>query len=595
MPEFALPLSKRSDVQAAVSGSGTVGTFGTFTVAGLAQYQRYLPTTTSGSQIDYGSGVSTLPIRRAIVQVMSGTTPIATGYTDDSGNYSVPTTVTTGATIFVRIQARSTVTGYSKDGLGGASAENCAGGGWDIRVVNNVTGSASSQTDATLRPQYALDSSTFSAPANGTQTVNMTASMAFNGTTYTARSGAPFALLDTAISAIETACQGRAAITFPTVYMNWSADNTTASGNRYEGNISTSFFTTETTAKTANLYILGKENTDTDELDNHVVAHEFGHFLENKIYRSDSIGGAHSLGDSLDPRLAFGEGFGNAFSGIVHSDPVYIDTSGSLQGTGFNIDVSTAPSSNSDRGPWSERAMQYMLYHFWQQRGSFDRIHNVLENYQKTSDASTNGLTFVAYYAQNYGQTDDDLTTTWTNAGILASPINGLCTGSCGAATPVYSPFDVDNDLGFAYTVNRNYKQTGGSSFAAPFWQMYRPLVSGTNAATTHDQISLGGYTLTSANLNKFGMHRLYTVTATSSTTTVSIPSLTQSGRTCSNGDYLDLAVYGKGVLLGADEATSGATASCPTVTFCSTPGQTYIVDVIGFGTVGSYTLSVSP
>lgn len=574
--------------------SGDVSAFAAFTVAGLAQYEYYEPTTTGGSQMDYGSK-QIAPIRRATVQIMNGTTVLATGVTNDTGNYSIAVDTTPGTTLFVRVLSRTTVTSNTRDGLGGAMLENCLGASWDVRVVDNVTGNSASQNNASLRPIYALDSSTFSSPASGTEAVNPTAAMNFNGTIYTSRAGAPFRIMDIAVASMETACQGRANINFPLVYINWSEDNTPSSGNRYQGFIGTSFFTTETSALVANLYILGAVGSDTDELDSHVVTHEFGHYLENKIYRSDSIGGNHSLTDSLDPRLAFGEGFGNAFSAIVQNDPLYIDTSGAAQGSGFSINVSTAPSTANNRGYWSETSMQYMIYQFWQSRGSYDRIHNILETYQKVSDAVTSGLTFVSFYASVYGQTADALTTTWTGAGALSSPINSLCTGSCAAGTPVYSPFDLDNDLGSAFASTRGYNQAGSNSFAAAFWQMYRPLSSGTNAATAHDQIALGGYTLNASNLNKLGLRRLYTVTATGTSTTVRVASITQSGVTCSNSDRLDMAVYRRGVLVGLDEAASGGTASCPSVTFCSTPGQTYIVEIAGFGTVGAYTLSVSP
>lgn len=574
----------------------SIGPLATSTVSGTIQYQRYLPTSVPSSKMDYTS-VVTRPVRRAIVQIMNGTTVVASGLTNDLGAYSINIDVAAGTSIFVRVQARSAVTAYVKDTLGGADAENCNGGSWDVQVVNNVTNNACSASTASLRPLYVLDGTAFSAPASGTTTKNMTASTLFSAGAYTNRSGAPFALLDTAISALETACQGRAAIDFPVLYMNWSKDNAPVSGNRYAGSISTSFFTTESTAKTANLYILGKASSDTDEFDDHVVAHEFGHFLENKIYRSDSIGGSHSLTDSLDPRLAFGEGFGNAFSGMVHRDPLYIDTSGSLQASGFKIDVSTAPATTDDRGPWSEASMQYMLYTLWNNHssGAFDRIHNVLENFQKTSSAPTTGLTFASYYASQYGVAGDSLSTIWGTA--LDSPMNAVCTGACGTT---YELFDSDNDLGEYYKTGgggpRRYRQGGsGSNFTAPFWQIYRPLSSGLNATTTHDQITFGGYTVNSANLNKFGLHRLYTVTATATTTTVSVSSITQAGITCANADLLDMAIYYKGTLLGADETSAGATSSCPSVTFATAIGQTYLVDVIGFGTVGAYTMTVTP
>jgi hypothetical protein len=56
------------------------------------------------------------------------------------------------------------------------------------------------------------------------------------------------------------------------------------------------------------MFLLGKEDVDTDEFDTHVVVHEWGHYFESAVSRSDSPGGNHALGDLLDARLAFGEG-----------------------------------------------------------------------------------------------------------------------------------------------------------------------------------------------------------------------------------------------------------------------------------------------
>ncbi len=594
--------SAKSVFSVPLSSSSTVGTLAAYTVSGTIQYERFLPgysdngtpgtTADDHVELDY-TVTQTAPVRRAVVQVLNGSTPIASGVTDDNGNYSIAVDVPVGTSLVVRTMARSTVTNYVKDAVGVGPDENCQGASWDIRVVNNVTNNVNSQSDHSLRPQYVLDSNPFVTAGASAITTNVTAAMTWNGTTYTARSGAPFALLDTAIAGLETACQGRANISFPLLYMNWSADNTTTAGNRYQGNISTSFYTTELTSKIANLYILGKINVDTDELDRHIVAHEFGHYLENKIYRSDSIGGSHSLSDSLDPRLAFGEGFGNAFSAIVHNDGTYYDTSGATQATGFRIIVSNPPTATDDRGPWSETSMQYLIWRLWSARTSFDRIGNILENYQKTTAAVTNGVTFASYYGQVYGVATDDLQTTWTNAGALNTTINALCTGDCGTSFEIW---DVDNNLGADYTGTRRYRQGGtGSTQTSEFWRLYRPLVSGTNASSTHDVIKFGGYSQTSTHLNKFGLRRLFKVTATSSQTTVRVSAISSGTTTCSNDDLLDMAVYSKGTIVGLDEAVSGASASCPTVTFCSTAGETYIVEVAGFGNVTSFTMAVSP
>src|SRR5690606_4113615 len=97
-----------------------------------------------------------------------------------------------------------------------------------------------------------------------------------------------------------------------------------------EGDIQTSFYTSggapgETDdcggSIPAGIYVLGSMQIasggavgDTDEFDQHVIAHEFGHYVEDWFARSDSIGGSHGYPDKLDLRVSFGEGWGNAFA-----------------------------------------------------------------------------------------------------------------------------------------------------------------------------------------------------------------------------------------------------------------------------------------
>ncbi len=86
------------------------------------------------------------------------------------------------------------------------------------------------------------------------------------------------------------------------------------------------------------LFILGGvngdfNNGDTDHFDNSVLLHEFGHFLEDNLFVSDSPGGKHSGNKIIDPRLAWSEGWGNFFQAAVRNDPTYIDTEGNSSGT----------------------------------------------------------------------------------------------------------------------------------------------------------------------------------------------------------------------------------------------------------------------
>lgn len=78
------------------------------------------------------------------------------------------------------------------------------------------------------------------------------------------------------------------------------------------------------------LYILGGQSgalcTDTDHFDNSVILHEYAHFLEHEMAKSDSPGGSHDGRRIIDPRLAWSEGYANYFQGAVLQRANYRDT-----------------------------------------------------------------------------------------------------------------------------------------------------------------------------------------------------------------------------------------------------------------------------
>ena len=94
-------------------------------------------------------------------------------------------------------------------------------------------------------------------------------------------------------------------------------------------------------------WILGT-NRDTDEYDDAVLLHEFGHFIEGHFSRSDSPGGFHD-GSPTDPRLAWGEGYGTYFGGEVADTSLYLDGSaGGVSRT--EIDADYTADLRSSRG-----------------------------------------------------------------------------------------------------------------------------------------------------------------------------------------------------------------------------------------------------
>lgn len=74
------------------------------------------------------------------------------------------------------------------------------------------------------------------------------------------------------------------------------------------------------------IYVNGRRDVDSDEFDDHVIIHEYGHFIEQNFSKVESPGGQHMPADQLDPRLAWSEGWGNFFASACLNDPLYIDT-----------------------------------------------------------------------------------------------------------------------------------------------------------------------------------------------------------------------------------------------------------------------------
>jgi hypothetical protein len=95
----------------------------------------------------------------------------------------------------------------------------------------------------------------------------------------------------------------------------------------------------------ARLFILGGLNgdvdaSDTDQFDNSVIVHEYGHFLEDNVFATSSPGGPHDGDAIVDPRLAWSEGWGDFIQAAVLGVPTYQDTYGNANGsTGFYYDA----------------------------------------------------------------------------------------------------------------------------------------------------------------------------------------------------------------------------------------------------------------
>ena len=388
------------------------------TVSGKATYDN-VPHNTATNGLDYSS-TSQDPIRGATIQVLQGNTVIATSKTSANGDYSFNLPSLTE--VKIRVRAELTQSSVSS---------------WDVQIVDNTNSKA----------LYVLDSATFSTGVSN-QTRNLNAPSGWGGTSYTStRAAAPFHILDRVYETIKKLETVDNAINLPALDINWSVNNVAQSGDRSQGQIGTSFYSN------GEIFLLGAANSDTDEYDGHVIIHEWGHYFEDTIARSDSIGGSHSGGDRLDMRVAFGEGFGNAWSGIITDDPFYRDSYGSNQALGFSINVENNNVSN--KGWFSEGSVQAILYDLYDGLNDdtaslgLSAIYEVLTSEQKNTEAFTSIFSFITYIKDNNPAQVTQINSLVngqqivTNTDIWGS--NETNNGGNSANLPVYVNIDPDN------------------------------------------------------------------------------------------------------------------------------------------------------
>ncbi len=296
-------------------------------ISGRVTFDR-VPFNTATNGLNY-SATSRDAARGVTVEALDATgNLLACDVTDGSGNYDVEVTSNTD----VRIRAR-------------AEMVQTSGPVWDVTVIDNTSNNA----------LYALNGSLASS-GNVDSTRNLHAASGWGGSAYTStRAAAPFAILNPIYDALQKIAAIDSNVVFPPAEFGWSINNRAANGNVADGEIQTSSYTGN-----GRINILGDADVDTDEYDDHVIVHEWGHYFEDQLSRSDSIGGTHTGSDRLDPRVALGEGFGNAISGMVTDDPFYRDSGGTAQSSGFSINVES--NSVTPEGWFNEASVQSILY-----------------------------------------------------------------------------------------------------------------------------------------------------------------------------------------------------------------------------------------
>ncbi|MFL0811013.1 MAG: hypothetical protein K6L76_11410 [Agarilytica sp.] len=377
------------------------------------------------------SDISADPLRGATVQALDASDNVLdASSTDASGAYRL--NVEPNAQVRIRVLAEMVKTGTPS---------------WDIAVTDNTNGNALYVMQGDLANVGESDSERDLHAASG-----------WTGFSYSeARTAAPFAILDAVYEAMQHVINADPDVALSPSELRWSVNNRAVSGSLTAGNIGTSFYSPSSDI----MYILGDVNNDTDEYDKSVIQHEWAHYLEDTLSRSDSIGGAHSLGGAYDMRLALGEGFANAFSGIASGQPNYSDSAGLGQAWGFTFSMEENGIANP--GWFNENSVGKIVYDIAdaQDDGAdtlslgFSPIYQVM-----TSDSyrESTALTSIYLLAQGIKDISDSATASALDAMLQAEEIYG--TGIYGEGETNASSqnasflIPVYNSLGVGDTVN---------------------------------------------------------------------------------------------------------------------------------------------
>jgi hypothetical protein len=326
---------------------------------------------------------------------------------------------------------------------------------------------------------------------------------------------------------------------------------------------------------------------DTDEFDQHVIAHEFGHYVEYNFSRADNIGGSHGIDDKLDPRVAFGEGFGYAFGAIVLSQPVSRDSFVSnLYGcpddqcsSTFNVNTNPPMTSTlSNFGCWCSESSVWAI------------LWDVFDNDGEAGDTVTLGFAPIWAVLKGPQKNTPAFTT-------IFSFITELKTANPGSATAI-------NTLVAAQNINAANIDIYGSqetNFPAPYASVaalpiYTQATVG-GAPSVLRTSNVLGPTVDDTSGNKLSNHRFIRFMGTGGNVTINANSNNPSAQR-----DVDFLVYRASPFALYRPATSGPSLSGETLTDMPTAAAEYLIDVYDCsngcdpaeGTSGNYDLTVT-
>lgn len=362
-------------------GGGGGGGGNTVTVSGTVSYE-FVPPNAGCFGLNFNA-TTVRPIRGATVVLLNEAgSELARTTSGDTGTYSF-TGVAANTSVRLRVLAEAKRSGTPA---------------WNVEIRDNVDTSATPPALGS-RPMYSLDGSAFNTGSSNVVR-DLTAETGWGGSSYTGtRAAAPFAILDTIYTSMQFIVAAEPSTVFPPLDAFWSVNNTTniTEFDIDTGALGSSFYVFGLDS----LFLVGDASDDTDEFDDHIVAHEWGHYLDDVLFRSDSGGGTHFLGDRLDSRLAWGEGWATALAAMILNKPLYCDTG--VPGTNSGFGINAEGGAFGGQGWFDEVSIIRFVYDLWDEANDgadfgsvgFEPIYAVMTGGQRTTPAWANIFTFA--------------------------------------------------------------------------------------------------------------------------------------------------------------------------------------------------------
>lgn len=351
------------------------------------------------------NNITEKPVRRATVQLLDASNNVlATAETADDGSYSF-SGITANTDVRVRVTAEMIRTSGAQT--------------WEVYVRDNTSNTV---VPFNQRPIYEVQWALFNTGTSDISDQDFVAATGWGGSGYTgARAAAPLSILDAIADAVILMQSADASVDLGRLDAYWSVNNTLNGGSDWSaGELSATFFVSSPDGGTSGpaIFLLGdatgrlpESSIDTDEFDRGVLQHEWGHYFEHWLSRSDSIGGPHFVPGTVEPRLAFGEGWGYGISAIVGGDPLLCDTLSPASG-GFQLDIENE--NRGTQGFFNEMSVATLIYDLYDTANDgvdndsigFAPIYETMTGFQKDVESFTTVFSFAEGLLANVDPAD---------------------------------------------------------------------------------------------------------------------------------------------------------------------------------------------